>query len=121
MRTTEYSTTVKLDGIKHEHDIDICLAYSVGCSGIGWYEYWGAKCYDAGQPCVEDYEIDEAYIVRSCFVKGRHVPTLSGISSIRRTADGYVYTHRRPIPIDHPIVEEAGELFVENYQPDEDF
>ena len=39
-----------------EDTVEVIVHYHIENDGIGWYEYWGAKCYDAGQ----DYpEIDD--------------------------------------------------------------
>ena len=48
--------TLTIDG--DEYDIH-ARATSISNSGIGPYEFWGAKCYDKGRDYVEDYEIDE--------------------------------------------------------------
>jgi len=38
-------------------EIDVEVKYSFQNDGIGAYEYWGAKCFDAGQDYIEIEDI----------------------------------------------------------------
>ena len=46
---------VKLGGFAVEVEWEVG-AYRKGSTGIGPYEYWGARGYDHGVPCIEDVE-----------------------------------------------------------------
>jgi hypothetical protein len=48
--------TVRVKG----RDLDVNFEVediTLGKSGIGWYEFWGARCYDAGVTYVDDFTV----------------------------------------------------------------
>ncbi len=49
----------------HEHELAIEFDYTIGNDGIGPYEYWGAKCYDAGTDYIEDVVITGIEVLKS--------------------------------------------------------
>ena len=42
-----------LNSKEEECEIELDVSYSITNDGIGHYEYWGQKCFDKGNPCVE--------------------------------------------------------------------
>lgn len=46
-----------LNSKEEECEIELSVSYSIYNDGIGPYEYWGQKCFDKGNPCVEIEEI----------------------------------------------------------------
>lgn len=49
----------------HEHELAVEFDYTIGNDGIGSYEYWGAKCYDAGTDYIEDVVITSIEVFKS--------------------------------------------------------
>jgi hypothetical protein len=48
--------TIRIKG----RDLDVNFEVediTLGKSGIGWYEFWGARCYDAGVTYVDDFTV----------------------------------------------------------------
>jgi hypothetical protein len=42
-----------------EHLVEITFNYWIGNDGIGSYEFWGSKGFDAGHDYVEEFEVKE--------------------------------------------------------------
>ncbi len=48
--------TIRIKG----RDLDVSFEVediTLAKSGIGWYEFWGARCYDAGATYVDDFTV----------------------------------------------------------------
>ena len=41
----------------NDKEYDVVLAIELGSDSIGGYEFWGQKCFDAGNTCIEGYDI----------------------------------------------------------------
>lgn len=49
----------------HEHELAVEFDCIIGNDGIGPYEYWGAKCYDAGINYIEEVTITSIEVLKS--------------------------------------------------------
>lgn len=49
----------------HEHELAVEFDYTIGNDGIGSYEYWGARCYDAGTDYIEEVIIIGIEVLKS--------------------------------------------------------
>jgi len=95
---------------KHNEEvrIDIEFDYHIENDGIGAYEYWGAKCYDAGTDYMEFDGITDAWLVREC-LKAKtkeEIPAIHGIFEVRQLKDGtWMYSHARRINKDTAAID----------------
>lgn len=129
-------TTVYIECEKFgEHEIEVGFDCHVENDGIGWYEYWGAREYDAGTDYVVFDEVYSATLVRSGFVKEKEdAPKIKNITFAEKRNwktkehDGWFWYHRRDIKASDVICE-AVEKYVDDapmddvidrYEPDYD-
>ena len=104
-----------------EHDVELDVEYTIACDGIGSYEYWGARCFDAGTEYIEEAWATAAYLVRvNSKAKREDIPNIRGIRNIHPYRDRWVYEHVRAIDVDTDGVERAVERFQEEYDFEND-
>jgi hypothetical protein len=53
--TTTTEITLNTTG----RDVKLTLNAVLGYSGLGSYEFWGQKCYDRGEPEIDEITFDE--------------------------------------------------------------
>lgn len=95
---------------KHNEEvrIDVEFEYHIKNDGIGWYEFWGSKEYDAGTNYPEIDEITDAWLVRERIRAStkEEIPDIEGIFEIHKNEDGtYTYSHRRRINPDTTAID----------------
>lgn len=108
-----------------EHEVEATFSITIENDGIGWYEYWGAKCYDAGTDYPVLDEIEDVYLVRCGQVKDKEdIPKCTGITyspiKDKETKEiiGYHWEHRRAINANDEI-EEAISNYLDEADPDD--
>ena len=118
--STTYETEVDSDsGRLHRLALDV--EYTIGCDGIGSYEFWGEKCFDSGKEYIEEAWATAAYLVRVGYKSKREdIPNIRGISNIHPYKDRWVYEHTRAVDVDLEGVDRAVEHFQENYDFEND-
>lgn len=104
-----------------EHNVDLDVEYTLGCDGIGSYEFWGERCFDAGRDYIEEAWAVAAWLTRHRVVERREdIPDIAGVSDIHPFRDRWAYTHSRRISADIADLEEALENFKEKYDFESD-
>ena len=100
-----------------EHEIESTFSVMIENDGIGHYEFWGAKCYDAGCDFIVLDDIFNVFLVRRGQVKDKEsIPKCSGVTYneiIDITSGkiiGYHWKHVRIIKENDEILEEIDYL-----------
>jgi hypothetical protein len=83
MRKRGYATHTTIDAVWHNEDVVLDIdILSIGETGIGPYEYWGAKGYDHGHD-----EIDEWVITQVMDEAGNPLPKDANKALIKEMED----------------------------------
>lgn len=116
----EYTGTVEsISG--SEHEIKIEFDYIISNDGIGWYEYWGVREYDAGKNYMEIEDVTYAAIVHYGYCDTKEeCPKCPGVMitqkyNLHKNCFEYYWEHERQISVDTAEVDKIVEDASENY------
>lgn len=110
-------TVSYIDKNGKDHRLDIDFDYTVGNDGIGEYEYWGCRCYDAGSNYIEEVNINKITLVRECLKASRREDIPKGAFEIRKdkNGNGWTYSMGRKIDPDGAYTDYCIERIEEEY------
>ena len=69
MKTSKTTTYLNLPEELSEESIEVSVEFHTENDGIGSYEYWGQKCFDAGTNYIEIDDIEPVFTNESEEVK----------------------------------------------------
>ena len=108
----QYATHTTIDAVWHGEDVILDIdILSIGETGIGPYEYWGAKCYDHGHD-----EIDEWAITQIMDEAGNPLPKAENTALIKEMEldDKFMDS------VDEMLQEKLADLLDDSYDERED-
>lgn len=123
------TTTITIEKNGRKHEIYCEFTMTVENDGIGDYEYWGFKGYDAGVDYFVLDEIEYCELVRTGRVENEaDIPSWADDYEVYKDKDGktyYVWEHRREIEPNQEILSKidkyVGTLCVDDYVPEPDY